>query len=213
MSLEAKRELIGKEDKEISINEQCKLLGLCKSSLYYEREPEYGEDDLKILHRMDEIFTEYPYYGYKRLHKQLLREGFGIGKDRVLKYMHVLGLEAIYPKKKRGLSTPNKEHKIYPYLLRDIEIKRPNQVWAIDITYIRMKGGFVYLVAVIDWYSRYLLSHRISNSLESNFCKEALYEALSLYEKPEIFNSDQGSQFTSNEFTKILIDNGIRIPL
>ena len=213
MNLETKRWLIDKEDKELSITEQCKVLGLYKSSLYYKRAPKYSEEDLKILNRMDEIFTEYPYYGYKRLHNQLLREGFDIGKDRVLKYMHVLGLEALYPKKKRGLSAPNKEHKIYPYLLKDIEIKRPNHVWAIDITYIRMKGGFVYLVAVIDWYSRYLLSHRISNSLESNFCKEALYEALSLYEKPEIFNSDQGSQFTSNEFTKTLIDNGIRISM
>ena len=163
--METKRKLIDKEDKEISINEQCKLIGLCKSSLYYERKPEYSKGDLKILNRMDEIFTESPYYGYKRIHKNLLREGFKIGKDRVLKDMRILGLEAIYPKKKRGLSDPNKEHKIYPYLLRNIKIRHLNQVWAIDITYIRMKGGFVYLVAIIDWYSRYLLSHRYQPAL------------------------------------------------
>jgi putative transposase len=189
------------------------MLGLCKSSLYYRAKPQYSSEEIKILHRMDEIFTEHPFTGHRKIHKQLLREGFLIGKERVLKYMHTLGLETIYPKRKRGLSNPNKNHIIYPYLLRDIEINRPNQVWAIDITYIRMVGGFIYLVAIIDWYSRYLLAYRLSNSLEVYFCKEALLEALEKYPKPEISNSDQGSQFTSAVFTKILLDNDIRISM
>ncbi len=205
--------MIDKDTRDISINEQCKMLGLCKSSLYYRTKPHYSSEDIKILHRMDEIFTEQPFTGHRKIHKQLLREGFLIVKDRVLKYMHTLGLETIYPKRKRGLSNPGKDHIIYPYLLRDIEITRPNQVWSIDITYIRMVGGFLSLVAIIDWFSKYLLTYRLSNSLEVSFCKEALLEAIEDYPKPEISNSDQGSQFTSAAFTKILLDNDIKISM
>ncbi len=189
------------------------MLDLCKSSLYYRARAQYSSEDIKILNRMDEIYTEQPFTGYKKIHQQLLREGFLIGRDRVLKYMHILGLETIYPKKKKGLSNPDKEHIIYPYLLKDIEITMPNKVWAIDITYIRMKGGFIYLVAIIDWFSKYLLSYRLSNSLEVSFCKKAFEDALEKYPRAEILNSDQGSQFTSSIFTKILLENNIKISM
>ena len=213
MDLESKKKIIDRNDKNISLNTQCDILGLSKGGLYYSSVPKYSHEDIKILNRMDEIFTKYPFYGYRRIHNQLLNEDFSIGKDRVLKFMKALGLETFYPKKKKGLSDPNKEHKTYPYLLKNLKINKPNHVWAVDITYIRMKGGFVYLVAIIDWFSRYLLSYKLSNSLEISFCQEALYEALDKYEKPDIFNSDQGSQFTSSKFTNILHNNNIRISM
>lgn len=161
---------------------------------------------------MDELFTEYPFYGYRKMYNQLKNEGMFVGKDKVLKYMRVLGLETFYPEKK-NLSSPNKENKIYPYLLRGIKIKRPNQVWSIDITYIRMASGFMYLAAIIDWYSKYLLSYKLSNSLEMNFCIETLKDALNSYGNPEIINSDQGSQFTSMDFTTIVSKNDIKISM
>jgi len=205
--------MIDKNDKEISINNQCNIIGLSKSTLYYNKKSKYSEKDREILNRIDEIYTKTPCYGYKKIHYKLLEEKFSIGKDRVLKYMKILGVEAIYPKKKKCLSKKNKEHKKYPYLLKDLEIEYPNQVWATDITYIRMKQGFMYLVVVIDWYSRYILSYNLSNSLDIYFCKESLYEALEKYGKPLIFNTDQGSQFTSNKFTKILIEKDIKISM
>ena len=213
MDLSTKKKLINKNDNDLSINAQCNILELSKGGLYYQPRVKYSEEDIQVLNRMDEIFTDYPFYGYRKIYHQLLKEGFSIGKDRVLKYMNILGLEAFYPKKKKGLSDTNKEHKIYPYLLKNLKITEPNQVWAIDITYIRMKGGFVYLVAIIDWFSRYILSYKLSNSLEIYFCKDALFEALDKYGKPIIFNSDQGSQFTSNSFTRILLDNNIKISM
>ena len=211
--MSSKRKVIDINDKSLSLNVQSDLVGLSKGALYYKPTPTYSEEDLKILNRMDEIFTEYPFYGYRKIYHQLLNENFSIGKDRVLKYMRTLGLETFYPKKKKGLSTLNKEHKKYPYLLKDLKINKPNQVWGIDITYIRMKGGFVYLVCIIDWFSRYLLSYKLSNSLDIYFCIDALLEALSKYGNPEILNSDQGSQFTSTKFTKQLIDNNIKISM
>jgi putative transposase len=162
---------------------------------------------------MDEIFTEFPYYGYRKLYKQLRREGFSAGRDKVLQYMHVLGLEPLYPKKKKSLSLSNKEHVVYRYLLKGLNIIAPNHVWAIDITYIRMIGGFVYLVAIIDWFSKYIVSYKLSNSLEVYFCQESLIEALEKYDSPKIFNSDQGSQFTSVKFTNILQENNIKISM
>ena len=213
MDIETKRGLIERENDELSITEQCDILGLNKSTLYYHVKPEYSEEDLIILNRMDEIFTKYPFMGYRRIYCNLLEEGYSIGRDRVLKYMGILGLEAIYPKKQSTLSIPNREHKIYPYLLRDIEINRPNQVWSIDITYIKIVKGFVYLVAIIDWFSRYLLSYSVSNSLDVHFCKETLNDALSKYNKPCVLNSDQGSQFTSKDFINILLKNDIAISM
>lgn len=162
------------------------------------------------MHRIDEIFTKHPYYGSRRIKEALRLENHDIGRERVQTLMRNMGLEAIYPKP--NLSKHHPEHKIYPYLLRGVKITRPNQVWSTDITYIRLACGFLYLTAIMDWYSRYVLAWRLSNSLEPWFCIEALEDAL---EKgcPDIFNSDQGSQFTSNDFTKVLLSRNIKISM
>jgi putative transposase len=160
---------------------------------------------------MDEIFTEHPYYGNRRMMHVLRAEGLMIGRKKVRRYYQILGIEAIYPK--MNLSKRNQAHKIYPYLLRGLEITKPNQVWSMDITYIRLKQGFVYLCAVIDWHSRYVLSWRLSITLQSDFCIEALQAAISVYGKPEIFNTDQGVQFTSNNFIEVLQGYGIAISM
>ena len=160
---------------------------------------------------MDEIYTKYPFYGYRRQYLELIKEQFSIGMERVRKYMRILDLETFYPKKKTTIA--NKKHKIYPYLLRNLKINKSNKVWAADITYIRLERGFCYLVAIIDWFSRYILSWQLSNSLDITFCQVALEEALKKYSAPDIFNTDQGSQFTSQDFTKILMGNGIKISM
>lgn len=186
-------------------------MDLSRSSFYYEAKPAFDPIDLKILHRMDAIYTEHPFYGYRSIRDELVGEGFSIGNDRVLKYMKILGLEAIYPKKKTTIA--DRTHKVYPYLLKGLDINRSNQVWASDITYIRLVGGFCYLVVIMDWHSRCVLSWRVSNSLHVEFCVSALQEALRKYGKPEIFNTDQGSQFTSEEFTEILKEQQIQISM
>jgi len=162
------------------------------------------------MHRIDEIFTECPFYGSRKIHEALRREGFKIGRVRVQVLMRKMGLRAIYPGVK--LSKKHPEHKIYPYLLGGIRVESADQVWGADITYIRLGQGFLYLVAIIDWFSRYVLSWRLSNSLDVTFCTEALKDAL---ERgcPEVFNSDQGSQFTSSDFTGILLRSGIEISM
>lgn len=193
-----------------SIRRQCDLLEIDRSNLYY-IPVGYSKDDLKIMHRMDEIHTEYPWLGYRRHHATLLREGFSIGEERTRIYMRVLDIQAIYPRKKTTIR--NKDHKTYPYLLRNLDISKPNQVWATDITYIRLVKGFCYLVAIIDWHSRAILSWRLSNSLDKDFCIEALKEALAKYPAPDIFNTDQGCQFTSLEFLKILLNLGTKISM
>lgn len=195
---------------QLNIKQQCTLLGLNRSS-YYARPTAITADDQKILNRMDEIFTEHPYYGNRRMMHVLRAEGIMIGRKRVRRYYQLLGIEAIYPK--MNLSKRNQAHKVYPYLLRGLEIERVNQVWSMDITYIRLKQGFVYLCAVIDWHSRYVLSWRLSITLQSDFCIEALQEAIATYGKPEIFNTDQGVQFTSNNFTQVLQDHDIAISM
>lgn len=192
--------------------QQCEILNLNRSTLYYKYAPEFTEEEKLILNIMDEIFTELPFYGYRRLWRELKKRGYKIGQDKVLNFMHVLGLETLYPKK-RKTSIANKRHRIYPYLLSNVEINKPNQVWCADITYIRLAKGFCYLVVIMDWYSRRILSYKVSNSLETYFCTEALNEALAKYPKPEIFNTDQGSQFTSEEFTGILLTNKIKISM
>lgn len=159
---------------------------------------------------IDKIFTEYPFYGSRRIRKALRRQGWLVGRERVQSLMRKMGLRAIYPKANLSKKHPN--HKIYPYLLADVDITRPNQVWSADITYIRLRQGFLYLVAIIDWFSRYVLSWRLSNSLEAYFCIEALEEALGKG-CPDIFNTDQGSQFTSDDFTGILLSKGIAISM
>ena len=209
MSVEEKRKIIEPQHREISIRRQCELLKLNRSNIYYEP-VKVSEETLRIMGRIDEIFTESPFYGSRRIREGLEREGFIIGRERIQVLMQQMGLRAIYPR--MNLSKKQPDHKIYPYLLTDIEIRHPNQVWSTDITYIRLKEGFLYLVAILDWYSRYVLSWRLSNSLDVHFCVEALEDALKKG-CPGIFNSDQGSQFTSNDFTGILLSKGIAISM
>ena len=204
--------MINKDDT-ISIIQQCKLLAVSRSSVYYEPVEKMTENKISIMHAIDRIYTDYPFYGHRRICDELNESGFNIGRDRTLHYMHEMGIEAFYPKRKKNTSIANKEHKVYPYLLRNLKINRPNQVWAIDITYIPINGKFCYFVGIIDWYSRTILSYRISNSLDTFFCLEALQEAFDRHGKPEIFNSDQGCQFTSEQFTKALLEKDIRISM
>jgi putative transposase len=203
--------MVSRKDSKISVRRQSELLSLNRSTLYYRLVP-VSEDDLRLMNRTDELFTKYPFFGSRRLMEYLNLEGYGVGRGKVRSVMQTLGLEAIYPKKKKNTSVRNQMHRIYPYLLRGVDIVGPDQVWSADITYIRLNHGFVYLVAIIDWYSRYVLSWRLSNTLDSDFCVEALKEALQ-YGAPDIFNTDQGSQFTSEAFTGLLLENGIQISM
>lgn len=202
--------MIEPDFKEISIERQCQLLCISRSGYYYKSKG-YSDKDLEIMKIIDETYTEYPFYGTRRMAKYLQDIGYSVGRKGVRRYYRIMGLEAVYPK--MNLSKRNQAHKVYPYLLRGLKIVRPNQAWSADITYIRLSQGFVYLVAVIDWYSRYILSWRVSISLEHEFCVEALEEALEKHGKPEIFNTDQGVQFTSMNFTKVLIAEGIKISM
>ena len=195
---------------EIPVRRQCKLLALARSTFYYIVKKNLDED-LKLMRLIDECHLELPFYGSRRIVDWLKDNGRTVNRKRVVRLMRIMGLEALYPKKK--LSKSNQEHKIYPYLLRGLSIDSPNQVWATDITYIPMSKGFVYLVAIIDWYSRRVLTWRLSNTMDTSFCKDALEEAIETYGPPDIFNTDQGSQFTSSEFTQVLKDNGIKISM
>ena len=197
-------------DLSISVRRQCKLLALARSTFYYIVKKNLDEN-LKLMRLIDECHLELPFYGSRRIVAWLKDKGQVVNRKRVVRLMRIMGLEALYPKKKLSLS--NQEHKVYPYLLRGLSIDAPNQVWATDITYIPMSKGFVYLVAIIDWYSRRVLTWRLSNTMDTSFCKDALEEAIELYGTPDIFNTDQGSQFTSSEFTQVLKDNGIKISM
>ncbi len=207
--VEEKRRLIESEHKQISIARQCELLLLPRASYYYEPR-NISEYNLQLIRLIDEEYTKHPFYGYRRLTALLRRKGYKVNPKRIRRLMSVMGIEAIYQKPK--LSKPEPTHKIYPYLLKGVKIERPDQVWSTDITYIRMERGFIYLVAIIDWFSRYALAYEVSNSLDNRFCIEALNSALNI-SKPEIFNSDQGSQFTSNDFTICLKKLGITISM
>ena len=202
--------MISPRCKKLSIRQQCELVGLNRSSYYFKAKP-LTKEDLKMMRRIDEIFTDYPFYGPRRMVCALRAKGCSIGRKKVRRYYELLGLRTIYPK--MNLSKRNLEHKVYPYLLRNVPIIAPNQVWSADITYIRLREGFVYLVAVIDWYSRKVLSWRVSNTLESTFCVEALEEAIAGYGTPDIFNTDQGVQFTSHKFTELLESHEIAISM
>jgi len=192
----------------IPVSRQCQLLDLARSSLYYRpRGP--SEEDLALMRLIDEHYTATPFYGSRRMAAVLARAGHPVGRRRVRRLMRLMGLAAIYPKPR--LSLPGKDAERYPYLLRGVQITRPDQVWSADITYIRLRRGFIYLVAVIDWFSRRVLAWRVSLTLEADFCLEALEEALASRGAPEIFNSDQGSQFTSAAFTERLKQAGVRI--
>ncbi len=194
----------------LSVARQSSLLGVSRSSVYYRSRPE-SQEELDLLKRLDELFTENPMYGSRRLQAMLKREGLLVGRRRIRRLMKKLGLWAVGPKP--DTSKPHPEHQIYPYLLRGMTINRPNQVWATDITYIRMRHGFLYLCAIMDWATRKVLSWRLSNTLTSDYCTAALKEAITRFGTPEIFNTDQGSQFTSAEFTGVLAEHKIRISM
>jgi putative transposase len=194
----------------LSISIQCKLLTISRSSWYYKPKGE-NSFNLNLMRLIDIQYLQTPFYGSRQMARHLCREGFCVGRKRIRRLMSLMGIEAIYQKPRT--STPHPEHKVYPYLLKGLAIDRPNQVWCSDITYIPMPMGFMYLVSVMDWSSRKVLSWRLSNTLNSDFCVEALKAAISSYGKPEIFNTDQGSQFTSIDFTDVLIDAGIKISM
>ena len=207
--MNTKRQLV-KDNEDMSMVEQCGLMELSRSSFYYEPVP-YSEEELNLFNEIDVVYTDKPYYGHRKIWHELLRRGLLIGRNRTLKYMQIMGLKPFYPHK--GTSMPDKQHKKYPYLLKDMLICRPNQVWAADITYIRLAKGFCYLVAIIDWYSKYILSYRISTTLDASFCVDALREALGKYPTPEISNTDQGGQFTGMDYTEILLSQEIKISM
>lgn len=194
----------------LSVARQAKLLGVSRSSVYYRPHPD-SQEELDLLKRLDELFTENPVYGSRRLQQMLKREGVRVGRRRIRRLMRKLGLWAVGPKP--DTSKPHPEHKVYPYLLRGLNIERPNHVWATDITYIRMRHGFLYLCAILDWATRKVLAWRLSNTLTTDFCTAALKEALARYGTPEIFNTDQGCQFTSAEFTEVLKTHSIQISM
>lgn len=208
-SIKEKRQMIEPYYKELSVNRQCELLDINRSSYYYKPATE-SDLNLELMKLIDRQYIRTPYYGAPRMTAHLKRKEYKINHKRIARLMRKMGLSAIYPGSKSRKNHPG--HKIYPYLLRDLKILKPNHVWSTDITYIPLRKGFLYLVAVLDWYSRYVLSWRLSNTLEVGFCIEALEEALEKT-KPEIFNSDQGVQFTSNQFTNILAGNNIQISM
>lgn len=205
----AKRGLIESSLSELSIRRQCDLLGLHRS-YYYFRPAIESPENLEIMRLIDEEYTRHPFYGSRKFIPYLKEKGFTVNKKRVLRLMKVMGISPIYPKP--NLSKAGKGHKIYPYLLRNLPIVKPNQVWSTDITYIPMRGGFVYLTAIIDWYSRYVLTFELSNTLDTTFCIRALHSALEI-NTPVIFNTDQGSQFTSLNFTSVLEERDIDISM
>ncbi len=194
----------------LPVKRQCELLELPRSSYYHQPKP-VSAADLALMRLIDECHLEHPYFGTRRIRDWLEDAGHVVNRKRIQRLMRVMGLVALYPK--RNLSLANQAHKIYPYLLKGLVIDRPNQVWATDITYIPMSRGHVYLVAIMDWYSRRVLSWRLSNTLDTSFCVEALQKAIETHGTPEIFNTDQGCQFTSTEFTGALKQHDIRISM
>ncbi|WP_298528879.1 IS3 family transposase [uncultured Christiangramia sp.] len=204
--------MISKVHSTLSLQRQCKLLQIHRSGLYYKPRGE-SNLNLELMRLMDEHYTHHPFKGAKRMHTWLsMDKGYKINKKRIERlYSRVMGLRAIMPGKRT--SKRNKEHKIYPYLLRNLKVDRPNQVWAIDITYIPMRKGFMYLVAIIDLHSRYVLNWSVSNSMDAQWCKEALEEAFDVHGTPEIINTDQGSQFTSEIFTHSVLSRNIKLSM
>lgn len=195
----------------IAVIRQAKLLGISRSTVYYE--PRVNQEDILIMNAIDEIYTDCPFYGHRRILPELKEEyGFNIGKKRTISLMKEMGLRAIYPKKKFSLSDPDKQRRKFPYLLSGLSIVRPNQVWGTDITYIRLRDGFAYLAAILDWYSRYVLAWQLSRTLESGFCVLTLKEALKI-NVAAIHNSDQGVQFTDKDYLALLEKNKVRISM
>lgn len=208
MDIEAKRRLVN-SDARISLSRQCELLGVSRTAYYY-RPTGISGDDLARMRVMDEVFTKHPYYGARRLSDELRARGIPACRAHVSRLMRVMGIEAVYPKPHLSLS--DKGNRVFPYLLRGVRAQRPNHVWSSDITYIRLHSGFCYLTAVMDWYSRYVLSWELSLSLDSQFCVEAMRMAL-LHGEPEIFNSDQGCQYTSRDFQSVFDGTSVHLSM
>jgi putative transposase len=202
--------MIDPKHETLSVARQCTLIGLSRSSLYYKQFPGTA-DDLELKALIDRQFLETPYFGSRKMTAVLRRQGHAVNRKRVRRLMREMGLQVIW--QRPNTSKPNPEHRIYPYLLRGMAIDRPNQVWCADVTYIPMPRGFLYLVAVMDWHSRKVLAWRLSNTLHADFCVEALEEALARFGRPDIFNTDQGSQFTSRAFIAVLEAAGVRISM
>lgn len=198
----------------LSIARQCELINLSRASYYRTTDKSIATEtpeNLELMRLIDEEYTRHPFYGSRKLCNYFRRQGRVVNRKRIQRLMRIMGLVSVAPKP--NTSKRNKEHKVYPYLLRDLTIDRPNQVWCTDITYIRMQGGFVYLVAIMDWYSRKVLSWEVSNTMEDSFCISALDRAIRLHGVPEIFNTDQGSQFTSTDFIAVLKQNSVKISM
>jgi putative transposase len=208
-SVRVRRELVEPDHEKISVSRQCQLLGLNRTGLYYRERPESVEDG-ELMRLIDEQYTQTPFYGYRRMTLYLQNLGFVVNHKRVRRLMRKLGLEAIYPKP--NLSKPGKDHLTYPYLLKGVAVEYSDEVWATDITYIRLSSGFVYLLVIMDWHSRFVIEMEVSNSMESSVFIETLKRAMKKG-KPEIFNSDQGSQFTAVEWLKVLQENKIQISM
>jgi len=221
LDLSNRKEMIDNQanNKTISLNRQLELLQISKTAYYYEPVVPFSKaEDIKLLNTIDLIYTKYPYYGHRRVHKLLLRLGYKIGKKMVRKAMAFIGIKAIYPKPKTTIA--NQEHKKYPYLLNafknndnQVVIEKPNQVWSADITYIKLAKGFAYLSAILDWHTKKILAWKLSNTMDVSLTTGVLKEALSLYPKPEIVNTDQGSQYTAKEHINILVNNNISISM
>jgi putative transposase len=207
-----KKQRIEPNHPQLSIQRQCELIGLPRSSYYRKNRTVQGNPESMVIMRLiDEEYTRHPFYGSRKMRDFLYRQGYTVNRKRIQRLMRQMGIQSVAPKPNTSKGHP--KHKIYPYLLRDINVSHPDQVWCSDITYIRLAGGFVYLMAVMDWHSRYVLSWELSVSMDREFCVSALQRALRLYEKPEIFNTDQGSQYTSDDFTKVLQDRDIKISM
>lgn len=210
MSVAERRAMIEPGHGRLSIAAQCRLVSISRSSLYYRPAPESAET-LALMRIIDAAFLDCPWYGSRQMARHLRREGWPVGRRRVRRLMRRMGLVPIYQRPRT--SDPHPEHRIYPYLLRDLAITEPDQVWCADITYLPMRRGFLYLVAIMDWHSRKVLAWRLSNTLEAAFCVEALEEALARHGPPAIFNTDQGTQFTSQDFTALLDEAGVQISM
>lgn len=208
-SIDEKRQCIDPSHEQLTVDRQCELLGISRAAYYYKQQPIRAET-LELINAVDKIYTDYPFFGTRKMAAYLNCNGYCVGRKLIRRVYQILGLEAVYPKP--NLSIPDKEHKIYPYLLRDIEVTHNNQIWSTDITYIRLRGGFVYLVAIIDWHSRYVLDWELDISLEADFCIETLKRTL-INNQCEIFNTDQGSQFTCKDFTDVLKEKQIKISM
>ena len=213
LDLSNKKDLVDSKLTDISTTRQCELIELNRSTLYYEAKP-IKDEDIKIMNRIDEIYTEISStYGYRFMHQQLIQEGYAVGVNKVNRLMNQMGIQAIFPKKKRFSGVKHQQHKIYPYLLGNIDIQKANQVWCGDITYIPIKGGHMYLAAVLDWHSKSVLAWKLSSVMDTALATDVLKEAINRYGTPDIFNTDQGSQYTSFEHTNMLKKNKIQISM